>query len=110
MEIVELFKALSDESRIRILNILKNRTLFVCDIENILGLSQVNASRHLSKLKNANIIISEKKSQWVYFNINSDLIKKYSFIQNLLDNNMYEQIFTSDIEKLHTYLLNKTQC
>lgn len=80
MEIVQLFKALSDETRIRILNLLKNGELCVCDIEKILNIQQSNASRHLNKLKWAGIIVSEKKSQWVYYRFNDDICLKYPFL------------------------------
>jgi ArsR family transcriptional regulator, arsenate/arsenite/antimonite-responsive transcriptional repressor len=42
--IVYIFKALADENRIRILNLLKNGELCVCDIEAVLGIKQSNAS------------------------------------------------------------------
>ncbi len=51
VEIVQLFKALADETRIRMLNLLKNGELCVCDIEEVLDIQQSNASRHLNKLK-----------------------------------------------------------
>lgn len=60
MEIVYICKSLADENRIRILNLLKNEELCVCDIEAVLGIKQSNASRHLNKLKMAGIIASEK--------------------------------------------------
>ena len=51
MELVEIFKAFGDETRIRILNLLRNSEMCVCEIEAILGINQSNASRHLNKLK-----------------------------------------------------------
>ncbi|MCO5382960.1 MAG: metalloregulator ArsR/SmtB family transcription factor [Methanosarcina barkeri] len=60
VDIVSIFKSLADENRIRILNLLRNGELCVCDIEAVLGVKQSNASRHLNKLKMAEIIVSEK--------------------------------------------------
>ena len=60
-EIVYILKALADENRIRILNLLRNNELCVCDIEATLDIKQSNVSRHLNKLKMAGIIVSEKK-------------------------------------------------
>lgn len=99
MEIVEIFKALSDESRLRIINILKLKKMCVCDIENILGLPQANVSRHLAKLKIAGIIKSEKKSQWVYFWINEEFIEKHPFIKKILKKELNEDSFIKDREK-----------
>lgn len=84
MDIVEIFKALADETRTRILNLLYRETLCVCDLEEILKLSQSNASRHLTKLKNARLIIGEKQAQWVYYQVDEKIIEKYSFVKELL--------------------------
>ena len=90
-DIVDIFKALADENRIRILNLLRNGELCVCDIEAILGIKQSNVSRHLNRLKTAKIIISEKKSQWVYYRLNDDIFLKYPFL-SILVNNEIEKI------------------
>lgn len=60
MEFVEIFKALADENRLRILNVLNQGELCVCEIETLLGITQSNASRHLNKLKSLKIIDSDK--------------------------------------------------
>lgn len=78
--IVYIFKALADENRIRILNLLKNGELCVCDIEAVLSIKQSNASRHLNKLKMAEIIFSDKKSQWVYYWFNDTIFLKFPFL------------------------------
>ncbi|MDF2564113.1 MAG: transcriptional regulator, ArsR family [Massilibacillus sp.] len=84
MDIVEVLKALADETRIRILNVLHKETLCVCDLEEILELSQSNASRHLIKLKSAKLITSEKQAQWVYYRVDEKILEKYSFVNELL--------------------------
>ena len=84
MEIVEVLKALADETRIRILNLLHKETLCVCDLEEILKLSQSNASRHLTKLKNAKLITSDKQAQWVYYRVDEKILAMYSFVKELL--------------------------
>ena len=86
MDLVQVLKALADETRIRILNLLRNSELCVCDIEEVLGIQQSNASRHLTKLKLAGIINSEKKSQWVYYRINDNIFLKFPFLLTIIDN------------------------
>jgi ArsR family transcriptional regulator len=54
-------------------------------MEEILQLSQSNASRHLSRLKTTEIIRAEKQAQWVYFAINSSMLDLYPFIRILLE-------------------------
>ncbi|SEJ42286.1 ArsR family transcriptional regulator [Propionispira arboris] len=84
MVIVEVLKALADETRIRILNVLYKETLCVCDLEEILKLNQSNASRHLTKLKNAKLITGTKQAQWVYYRVNEKILEEYSFVNELL--------------------------
>ncbi|MBZ4683792.1 MAG: ArsR family transcriptional regulator, arsenate/arsenite/antimonite-responsive transcriptional [Fusobacteriaceae bacterium] len=110
MEIIDIIKALGDENRLRILNILYNSEfLCVCDIEEVLKLTQSNTSRHLNKLKMLNFINSEKKAQWVYYSINREILKRYSFIEEILKN-LKEEVFINDVENLKIYLKNKTSC
>jgi ArsR family transcriptional regulator, arsenate/arsenite/antimonite-responsive transcriptional repressor len=85
MEIVYILKALADENRLRILNLLKSGELCVCDIEGVLGIKQSNTSRHLNKLKIAGLIASEKKSQWVYYRLNEPIFQKSPFISMVIN-------------------------
>jgi ArsR family transcriptional regulator len=84
-DIVSIFKALADENRIRILNLLKNGELCACDIEAVLGIKQSNASRHLNRLKIAGIITSEKKSQWVYYRLNDPVFLRFPFLSPVIN-------------------------
>jgi ArsR family transcriptional regulator len=84
-DIVYILKALADDNRIRILNLLRNDELCVCDIEVVLGIKQSNASRHLNRLKVAEIIVSEKKSQWVYFRLKDETFLKFPFLSIIIN-------------------------
>lgn len=66
---LELFKALADETRLRILALILEGELCVCEIEACLKLTQSNASRHLTVLKKAGILTSRKSAQWTYYTI-----------------------------------------
>lgn len=67
MDIAETLKALADPNRLRILTLLGDQTLCVCDLESALGLEQSNLSRHLSRLKQAGLVTSSKRAQFVYY-------------------------------------------
>jgi ArsR family transcriptional regulator len=111
MELVEVLKALADETRIRILNLLYKETLCVCDLEEILQLSQSNASRHLIKLKNAKLIISDKQAQWVYYRIDEKTLNKYSFVKELLEQELYDNHYgQKDLARLKKYRENNRGC
>ena len=85
MELVEVLKAMADETRLRILNLLFQETLCVCDLEAVLKLNQSNASRHLIKLKHSRLITSEKQAQWVYYSIDHSTLQNHAFIRTLLE-------------------------
>ena len=76
----DVFKALSDENRLRILNVLMYKELCVCEIETILNMSQSNVSRHLTKLKAADIVTSKKESQWAFYKLSSKFIEENGFL------------------------------
>lgn len=84
MNITGVFKALCDENRLRIFNILSQDTLCVCDIETILNMTQSNVSRHLNKLKSEGIITYEKKAQWAYYKIDDNFIKENKLLYDYL--------------------------
>ena len=66
---VELFKALSDETRLKIILLLHNRELCVCQIEAALGISQTKASRHLSLLRRAGLLKARREGLWMYYTL-----------------------------------------
>ena len=67
-----LFKALSDPSRVRIVNLLANQTeaVCVCDITAQMGLSQPTVSFHLKKLMSAGLLDREQRGIWGYYSLN----------------------------------------
>ncbi len=67
MDISQVLKALADPNRLRILNLLHEQTLCVCDLENILNLNQSNLSRHLATLRHAGMVSAEKKALFTYY-------------------------------------------
>ena len=110
-DIVYIFKALADENRIRILNLLKNGELCVCDIEAVLGIKQSNASRHLNRLKTAEIIVSEKKSQWVYYRFNDNIFKRFPFLSIIVSDEVEKiSICKDDLELLKKFKASDRSC
>lgn len=64
------FKALADESRLRIVWMLEERELCVCEIQAILGLAQSTVSRHLQVLEDAGFVVSERAGPWKNYRLN----------------------------------------
>jgi ArsR family transcriptional regulator len=67
--ITKLFRALGDETRVRIVALLTHGELCVCHIEAALGLSQPNVSRQLSVLRSAGIVAPRREGNWVYYRL-----------------------------------------
>lgn len=106
-----MLKVLGDENRIRILNLLKDGELCVCEIEYILGITQSNASRHLTKLNIFNLIIADKKAQWVYYRLNKNTLEEFPFIREILDNELNKmEICNSDRDNLMKYKKSGMNC
>lgn len=63
------FKALSDETRIKILKLLSLRRMCVCEIMVALNLTQPTASHHLRILENIGIIKNEREGKWIFYSI-----------------------------------------
>ncbi len=67
--LTKLFRALGDETRLRIVALLSHGELCVCHLERALELSQPNASRQLGILKSAGVVDSRRDGTWVYYAI-----------------------------------------
>lgn len=65
-----IFKALSDKNRLRILKMLQIKPLCVCEITGVLQLAASTVSQHLSILKKEGFIIEEREGKWVNYLIN----------------------------------------
>ena len=67
---LRIFKALSEEPRVRILHLLmQNKELSISDLELILDFTQTKTSRHLIYLKNAGLLGSRRTDQWMFYYI-----------------------------------------
>ena len=111
MNLLKTLKALSHLNRIRIVNLLSHKELCVCELENIMGLNQSNVSRHLGKLQEADLILREKKAQWVYYKINEKPFNKHKFLQNILNEELEDHVvYEGDVIKLQKYLTSEVSC
>jgi len=64
-----LFKALGDETRLRIVALLCHGELCVCHLQEALGLSQPAVSRHLAVLRAAGVVADRRERKWVYYRL-----------------------------------------
>jgi len=68
-EFTQVMKALSDPSRVKILKMLEQRPLCVCEMTAALGLAQPTVSKHLKVLEGAGLVTFEKDGQWVNYRL-----------------------------------------
>lgn len=64
-----LFKALGDDTRLRIVALLSHGELCVCHLQEALSLSQPNVSRHLGILRAAGVVADRREGNWVYYRL-----------------------------------------
>jgi ArsR family transcriptional regulator, arsenate/arsenite/antimonite-responsive transcriptional repressor len=76
-DVVKAMKALSDETRLRILNILLERECCVCEVMQALDISQTRASRNLGILHQAGFLRMRKDGLWALYSIDQDGMEAY---------------------------------
>ena len=76
-DLVKGMKALSDETRLRILNLLLERECCVCEVMQALNISQTRASRNLSALYDAGFLKLRKDGLWSLYSIDEEGMKPY---------------------------------
>ena len=100
-----LFKALSDETRLRILHILivAEKELCACEFTDVLEVTTYNISKHIKILKNANLIKERKEGRWVYYSIKIDKTTFTNHIQKAISEMENAQL-KKDIKELEKRL------
>ncbi len=76
-ELIKVFKALSDETRLRILNLLLERECCVCEVMQALDISQSRASRNLSALYDAGFLELNRDGLWALYSIDRESLKNH---------------------------------
>jgi ArsR family transcriptional regulator len=96
-----MFKALGDETRLRIVALLSHGELCVCHVEEALRLSQPNASRALGILLNAGLVERRRSGNWVYFKLATqadELCQRQ--LKDLVRSFGSQELLRRDIERL----------
>lgn len=110
---LRIFKALSEEPRVRILHLLmQNKELSISDLELILDFTQTKTSRHLIYLKNAGLLGSRRVDQWMFYYILEEYLEILQQIFKLIqkDTNLIKDQETFEILKSNRELaINKIQ-
>ncbi|MEP2771385.1 MAG: metalloregulator ArsR/SmtB family transcription factor [Fulvivirga sp.] len=101
----QIFKACSDESRVRILYLIfKNKEMCISDLEQILDFTQTKTSRHLIYLKNSGILSTRKHDQWVFYHLKDEVYEIISQIYKFLEK---DQTLRKDYDTYKTMHSNR---
>jgi len=101
VDLAEFFKALSDETRLRIMALLFQKEMCVCEICDVIGQSQPKISRHLAKLRDADLVRDERQGQWVFYYLNIDDKTASEIMSAIIRSIEKHPILSEDMKKLN---------
>ena len=94
---IQIFKSFSDDSRTRILHLLfRTGELSISDLVTILDFTQTKTSRHMAFLKNAGMVSSRKKDQWILYSLREESYDMVDLIFGFLEK---DSQLKADIER-----------
>jgi len=105
-ELTNIFKALSDETRLRILKLLERSELCVCDVVAALDMVQPQVSFHLRVLKKAALLKGRKQGKWMHYKIDDSNLFKRLILLSVLEK-ISDSILKDDKKRLEAFLKNK---
>jgi len=98
-KLLNYFKVLSDETRLRIMVLLFHNELCVCQLTGITGISQPNVSKHLAKLRDIGLVKDERKEQYTFYSLNIEDQILEEILKKIVDNIEDYPTLKLDIEK-----------
>ncbi len=102
-DLIKVMKALSDETRLRIINLLLQRGCCVCEIMQAMDISQSRASRNLRILQGAGFLRAQRHGAWIIYSIDRETANHYaaSLAKLLKDSPISNEILAQDKERLN---------
>ena len=101
-DLIKAMKALSDETRLRILKVLLERECCVCEVMQALDISQSRASRNLGILEDAGFLKARRDRAWMLYSVDWETTNRYatSLAKLLRDSPISNEVLTQDKERL----------
>ncbi len=105
-EMINTFKALSEETRLRILKLLEQGELCVCEIVAALDIIQPKVSFHLNVLKEAGFLKDRKQGRWTHYRIDdSDFFRRFLLVSVL--ERIPKEALAEDTKRLEVFMQDK---
>lgn len=83
-QLTSIFKILSDETRLRIIVLLYQENLYVCELSGILDVPQPKISKNLSKLRDLDLVADERKERFVYYTLKKENKVLINILKNII--------------------------
>ncbi len=101
-DLIKALKALSDETRLRIMKVLPERECCVCEIMQALDISQSRASRNLGILQDAGFLKARRKGAWIIYSIDRQAANRHavSLAKLIKDSSLSDEVLTQDKKRL----------
>ena len=100
-QLIQIYNCLCDETRLRIMHLLTQSPLCVCHLQDILGLTQVAASKHLAYLRQRGLVESRRHEQWMIYSLPAERPRELDWqLRCLQDCLPTEPVFRDDLRKL----------
>jgi ArsR family transcriptional regulator, arsenate/arsenite/antimonite-responsive transcriptional repressor len=80
-----MFRACSDRTRLRLLSLLRDGELCVCDLVAVIGAPQPTVSRHLAYLRSAGLVLARRDGLWAYYRLAPAVNKTHRKLLDCLD-------------------------
>jgi len=101
LPLIEVYNCLCDETRLRIVHLLEQSPLCVCHLQDILSLTQVAASKHLSYLRKRGLVESRRHEQWMIYSLPAERPRELDWqLRCLQDCLPTHPVFREDLRKL----------
>lgn len=99
-QLTNIFKLLSDESRLRMMVLLYQQDLCVCEICGVLNMPQSRVSKNLSKLRDLNLVTDERREKFVFYSLKKEHVLLIQALQPIIEHlDIYPQL-KMDSERL----------
>ena len=98
-KLINFFKLLSDETRLRIMVLLYHNDFCVCQLTGITGISQPNISKHLARLRDMGLVKDEKKEQYTFYSLSIKDKLFEDILERIVASVEEYPVLKSDIEK-----------
>lgn len=100
-KLIEVYNCLCDETRLRMVHLLAQSPLCVCHLQEILGLTQVAASKHLAYLRQRGLAESRRHEQWMIYSLPAERPRELEWqLRCLQDCLPTHSVFRDDLRKL----------